>query len=432
MVDSVLVFPPGFRVLDADGAPVSGAKIKFHETGPGDARVVYGDKDLTGPSALGSIVYTRSDGFPVVSSGSNTTTLIYTGSDPYWIEITDANDVPIFPAKDDVRGALDTSDFLTSADSNSLSIPVVSVTGDTTLDANYNGKLINANATGGVFTLTLDQATTLGNNWNCEIRNSGTANQVRISSTQNIAMPWGSRNAFSLRLGEAIQLRCDGATFSVAGYVPPLMSATTGIIEIADRVAAAPGGTPTPGARYIVTSGFTAGGVTAAVGDIIEATGQGTYIKITPPTNCGWLAYVQDEAELYQWQSSAWAQLLTNAASQSAQETATSLLKAVAPGNQHWHPSAAKCWCEANITGNIGASYNITSITDVATGRISYTIATDFSGSSWTALCSIDGVAQVVVFYNRQAGAINAEVFLVATGSDSDPTFHNFAGFGDQ
>jgi hypothetical protein len=59
----------------------------------------------------------------------------------------------------------------------------------------------------------------------------------------------------------------------------------------------------TPGSFYIVSSAFGA----FATGDIIEATGQATFIGYTPPSNCGWLAYVQDESLLYQWQASAWA-----------------------------------------------------------------------------------------------------------------------------
>ena len=31
--DSVLIFPPGFRVTNANGTPVSGAKIKFYNAG---------------------------------------------------------------------------------------------------------------------------------------------------------------------------------------------------------------------------------------------------------------------------------------------------------------------------------------------------------------------------------------------------------------
>jgi hypothetical protein len=75
-----------------------------------------------------AIVRTRSDGFPVVSVGNSTTVLIYVGNTPYNIEITDDFDVPIFPAKDVVKGAVDTSIFLTAGSTSVLVKPVLTKT----------------------------------------------------------------------------------------------------------------------------------------------------------------------------------------------------------------------------------------------------------------------------------------------------------------
>src|SRR5262245_35607741 len=107
MTDSVLVFPPGFRVLDANGAPLAGAQIRFFAAGTTTPKNVYSDQGLSTP--LGSIVYTRSDGYPVASSGSSTTVAVYIGSGLYKVDILDANSNTIYPAKDNVRGAIDTS-----------------------------------------------------------------------------------------------------------------------------------------------------------------------------------------------------------------------------------------------------------------------------------------------------------------------------------
>src|SRR3990167_4346591 len=69
---------------------------------------------------------------------------------------------------------------------------------------------------------------------------------------------------------------------------------------------------------------------------------------------------------------------------QSEQETGTDATRAVTPGRQHFHPSAAKFWVK--WTGNsttILVSYNMTSIADTGVGDADGTIATDFSGVNW-------------------------------------------------
>ena len=71
---------------------------------------------------------------------------------------------------------------------------------------------------------------------------------------------------------------------------PALLNGTVGVIEVTDIISAAPS-SPTPGARYIVGGAFS----TFEVADIIEADGAGGFFEITPPTDCGWLAYVKDE-----------------------------------------------------------------------------------------------------------------------------------------
>jgi hypothetical protein len=81
------------------------------------------------------------------------------------------------------------------------------------------------------------------------------------------------------------------------------------------------------------------------------------------------------------------------AATQADQETATSLTTFVSPGRQHFHPSAAKCWAFVSVDGSgvpsLGASRNITSVTDGGVGILTITIATDFSSAAWAALPTV-------------------------------------------
>ncbi len=306
MVDSVQVFHPGWRFVSELGVPYSGAKLKFYNAGGLVARTVYSTSDLT-TTSLGSIVYTGSDGAPVASQGSGTEVMVYTGSTAYKIVFTTSADVEIFTL-DNIKGALDTSTYLTTGSTSTLTIPVASKTGDYTIVAADRSKVINADATGGTFTLTLTSAVTLGDNWSVYIRNTGSTNPVKIAASQAISGPWtgiGATTSFALRPGEGCLIVSNGATFLIPTMSPAFLAGTVGAIVITDRVSAAPGG-PTAGARYIVSAAFD----TYEQEDIIEADGAGSFFEITPPTDCGWLAYVQDEDLYYRFTGSAWAKLI--------------------------------------------------------------------------------------------------------------------------
>ena len=205
--NSTLVFPPGYRVTDASGSPISGAKIKFYNAGGLVARTVYSDSGLS--SSLGSTVFCGSDGFPVASSGSSTPVNVYTGTTAYKVIITTSADVTI-QTLDNRIGALDTSTFLTSGSTSTLSIPVTSKTGNYTLVAADRGKLVQGNPSGGNFTLTLDAAATLGDGWNAEVRNSGTSGQVMLAASQAISFEGQTFTTRALQIGEAFAIRCDG------------------------------------------------------------------------------------------------------------------------------------------------------------------------------------------------------------------------------
>ncbi len=126
-------------------------------------------------------------------------------------------------------------------------------------------------------------------------------------------------------------------------------------------------------------------------------------------------------------------------ATQAQQETATATTLFVCPGRQHFHPSAAKVWCQAGVAGNIASSYNMTSVTDVGTGQIAFIIGTDFSSSNW---CSIvqgligAGGAAATTYVthssSQAAGQILGQVVNLGDYQVSDPTNWMFVGYGDQ
>jgi hypothetical protein len=127
-------------------------------------------------------------------------------------------------------------------------------------------------------------------------------------------------------------------------------------------------------------------------------------------------------------------------ATQADQETATSTTTFVSPARQHFHPSAAKCWARVTVSGGaptLQENYNITSISDTGTGRLTITIATDFSGAGWCALSSTmfdygsNQMTSAVQNTTMAAGSVEIDSGFTGTGR-VDPNAWYFVGFGDQ
>lgn len=124
-------------------------------------------------------------------------------------------------------------------------------------------------------------------------------------------------------------------------------------------------------------------------------------------------------------------------ATQANQETATSTVTVVAPGTQHFHPSACKCWVVFNGTGvaAIGASRNVTSLTDNGTGTYTITIATDFSSAAYCVVATGTVIATDATNDHCQAVDIAAGSFRIdcedSGGTNTDFAIVNAACFGD-
>lgn len=160
MVDSVVVLPPGFRVLQ-NNVSVSGAKLKFYYSGTSTPKTVYSDQTLS--TSLGTTVYCDSDGYPVTAQGGSTKTLVYTGTASYKIIITDSNDVTI-ATHDVVKGATSTSSLTESfssiasaatTDIGAIDANFIDITGNTPIISFGTGaNKIRTVRFGGVLTLT--------------------------------------------------------------------------------------------------------------------------------------------------------------------------------------------------------------------------------------------------------------------------------------
>lgn len=301
MTDSTLIFPPGWRALDEAGAVVSGGQIVFYDAGTEVSSPSYSDSSLA--TSLTNPIICDSGGYP--TSDGNAQVLVYRGSDAYRVKLLRADDTVVWD-HDNVKGALDTSLFLTSGELTPQT-PVTNISVDTSPTVEDAAAYYNVNCSGGTVAINLPAASTLDNGWYIKVRHDGTANAVVIVANGSDVQKIGNHagvTSFSLTdRGAVATITCDGTGFKVEQSSPSLFN-TVGVIRIADRLSAPPV-SPATGARYILTTTPSGDWSTYAEHDIVEKASTG-WFKITPPTDCGWMAYVQDEDQNYQFIGSAW------------------------------------------------------------------------------------------------------------------------------
>lgn len=244
MTDSVAVLPPGFRVLDSDGAPVSGAQIRFFEAGTTTPKEVFSDSDLT--ASLGSVVYTRSDGFPVAEEDSTSTVIVYIGTGLYKVDILDEDDATLFPAKDNVKGAVQTTDEGTPA----TQIPVDTQTGTISITAAHNSKLVRGNTSGADVNANLASAAVLGDGWNARFVKTAAANAFNITPTGGEFINGLATIALKDQY-DFIEVHCDGSAFYVGAQSVRARQRDIGDVRIASVAGARTGELECDGTSYL-------------------------------------------------------------------------------------------------------------------------------------------------------------------------------------
>lgn len=120
------------------------------------------------------------------------------------------------------------------------------------------------------------------------------------------------------------------------------------------------------------------------------------------------------------------------AATQAEMEAASSTTVFATPGRTQYHPGVAKCWGNFDWAGGTNASHNITSTTDSGVGRVTVTIATDFSSAAWDCNVDVEYTAAQSPIYNSQAAGTVELRNYDAAGTIFDVTDISFAGHGDQ
>lgn len=130
---------------------------------------------------------------------------------------------------------------------------------------------------------------------------------------------------------------------------------------------------------------------------------------------------------------------LVEIADQAEMEAATDTTRAVTPGRQHFHPGMAKFWAQVTGAGTpaLTTNYNVTSIADTGTGRMTVTIGTDFSSANWCCQITVfttnvtgdEGIPNIDA---KAAGTVEAGCRIV-TPAFADPNVgYDIVGYGDQ
>lgn len=125
--------------------------------------------------------------------------------------------------------------------------------------------------------------------------------------------------------------------------------------------------------------------------------------------------------------------------SQAEAETNTSTTKTLSIANLKYHPAMTKCLAHVSYsagTPTLNESLNIASITDTNTGRLTITIATDFSSATYPYQCSSEAPSGgSELFTNVRTGTQAAGSIEITTqnsgGVDTDPAAITFAAWGD-
>lgn len=431
MTDSVAVFPPGFRVTDdSTGEPVPGAIISFFDAGTTAPKTVYGDDELA--VEIGTEITCDALGYPT-SDGASTRTLVYVGTELYKVKATDSDGVQLWE-HDNVKGAVVSASSLDVA--VTAKFPVVTKALDYTVVADDQNTTFKINCSGGVVTITLPSAVIVGTGWKVKIQHAGNANRVIISvasgSSQTIAE--GSKNwggSFTLAFnGEDCELSSDGGNWFVSSHTVPFVKVAQGIVPVVSRVSSQPG-LALQGSIYLATANGTwATGVTVLANDLVQWSGS-MFVAFTPPSDCGWRVYVQNENRDYQFVDSGWvAQPLSVPATQATMEAQTAGVTVTAD-MQKFHPGHPKAWAIVASDGTVVASYGLSGVARSGTGIYFVGLTPTMSSANYVAVVSPTTTNISIRTTSFLTTGFNVASTSSASGSAADSGFC-VAVFGDQ
>lgn len=282
---------------DANEVLASGT-INIYDAGTTSLRTTYSD-------AAGTVANTLNGSNQIVlASDGRLDESVYIPTGAWKVTVKDSGGTTIF-TEDNIEGALDT-DALAVTEALP-STPVISKTSNYTILNADQGKVINANPTGGSFVLTLPSASTVGDGWRITIRHVGTAGTVTIAAVTSQTINGATSRALGSQY-ESLCLVSDGANWHIDGHAEGFSfnAGKVPFLFVESRTLTAPPASPTAGARYIAAGSGTLTGDWSSYSnnDILESNGQGGWIQYTPAE--GWHAYDKNANQDVLCTGSAW------------------------------------------------------------------------------------------------------------------------------
>jgi len=128
-------------------------------------------------------------------------------------------------------------------------------------------------------------------------------------------------------------------------------------------------------------------------------------------------------------------------AGQASMESGTAVTEIVTPGRQQFHPSAAKGWAKCATNGTVAVAYNVTSVTDVATGRVRINWTVPFSNAEYvgvasaqydTSLSATTSMFAQIRNVDTTANILAVDIIDANGTAFQDPNYTMAAAFGDQ
>lgn len=311
MTDSIAVFEPGFRILDKAGNPLPGAVLYFYDVDTTTPKTVYSNSTLA--TAIGITVTCDSAGYP---SANSARVQIYTGTAPYKIVCKDASGVEQW-SHDNVRGATDTSAFLTSAGTTVVYTVTPVTTSGTWVLADVQGRVFEANPSGGNFARTLPLAATC-QGIPFDVTNIGFGIVTLLAQGSDLIGCDGIDGARKALLlsgkGDSVRLVSNGVNWRAF-----FIARSAALLNFAvEDQRTAPASSPVAGGYYLIngapSGAFTATTPACIANDVVMYDGQANYQIFRPSTDCGWTVFDKATSTHYQFQGVAWVPFATRVA----------------------------------------------------------------------------------------------------------------------
>lgn len=426
--------------VDSNGNPASGYRVFFYVAGSSTKQNAY--TTSAGSVAVSNPVTLNASGFPAVSGNIVGIWLTAGATYDIGLAIPGSDDPPASFVRlyEDVTGINDTStapdQWVSGATPTYVSATSFTLVGDQTSTYHVGRRLKTTNSGGTVYGVIT--ASTFGATTSVTMANDAAASLDSGLSAVSYSLLSAVNPSFSPdmgnRKGTAVASAATTNIWGIAGdYVHitgntgPITSFGTAPYAGAERTLIFDS---TPTITHNATTLILPGGAS-----IVAAAGDRAIVRADTTANMIVVDFWRAASEPLAY------------ATQAQQETGTSLVVAVSPGRQQFHPSAAKAWCMFN-GATVGTNaptvgYNVTSVQRVSAGTYAINLTTAMSSTTYVVVGTVQaaggggaGGLGVVTSSSTTASVINLVTTDINIGGASqavaDFTKVYVVAYGDQ